>query len=209
MVVNGVYWAMGESNTRDTDPAHPLQSPDTSAPGETVPSPAALFPYAETWVNAEAETRVSSPGNSENQVVVGAALGASGEFSPIPPKPNDVSPHDPIHDLGVTIEPTPTPVPTIQVSAAVYTPIPHSGGVEQWRELVASIFPAFAVDSVLSVMRCESGGNPNATGAAGERGLMQIHPLHRDSTYDPAGNLLAAFRISGGGTSWGAWTCKP
>jgi soluble lytic murein transglycosylase-like protein len=57
-------------------------------------------------------------------------------------------------------------------------------------------------------MACESGGNPNATGSAGERGLMQIHPLHADSTYDPEGNIRAAYRISGGGVDFSAWSCK-
>ena len=64
------------------------------------------------------------------------------------------------------------------------------------------------MNTVLRIMACESGGNPNATGSAGERGLMQIHPLHFDSTYDPEGNLRAAYRISGGGSSFAAWTCK-
>ena len=33
--------------------------------------------------------------------------------------------------------------------------------VEQWRPLVEEIFPADEVDDVLSVMACESLGNPN------------------------------------------------
>jgi hypothetical protein len=54
---------------------------------------------------------------------------------------------------------------------------------------------------------CESGWNPNATGSAGERGWFQISPIwHHDSTYDPAGNVAAALRISRGGTDWSAWT---
>jgi hypothetical protein len=80
--------------------------------------------------------------------------------------------------------------------------------VEQWRGLVESIFPAFAVETALRIMRCESGGNPNATGAAGERGLFQVHGIHHDSTYDPTGNVLAAFRISAGGTNWNPWSCS-
>ena len=78
-------------------------------------------------------------------------------------------------------------------------------GVERWRGLVALIFPAENVERVLRVMTCESHGDPNATGGVGERGLMQIHPIHSDSTYDPEGNLRAAFRISAGGTTFAAW----
>lgn len=104
--------------------------------------------------------------------------------------------------VGTTVAiPEPTQLPSI--------PRQFNGGVEQWRPLVASIFPAWAVDTVLSVMWCESRGDPNATGAAGERGLMQIHPRwHYDATYDPEGNLRAAYRISSGGTDWSAWTCR-
>jgi soluble lytic murein transglycosylase-like protein len=107
-------------------------------------------------------------------------------------------------------EPTPAPVQTTVAAASVpvYTPIPYSGGVEQWRPLVASIFPAESVDAALRVIACESGGNANATGAAGERGLFQVHPIHWDSSYDPEANVRAALRISGG-YSWNAWTCKP
>ena len=98
--------------------------------------------------------------------------------------------------------------PVKRVAEGSNPSLPATFGVEQWRELVASIFPAYAVETVLRIMWCESEGNPNATGAAGERGLMQVHPIHRDSTHDPTGNLMAAYRISGGGVSWGAWTCK-
>jgi hypothetical protein len=129
-------------------------------------------------------------------------------------------------EVQLTPEPPLPPVPTAMVAAqerssAVEqrTPnapvggsnpsVPATSGVEQWRPLVESIFPAFAVETALRIMRCESSGNPNATGAAGEMGLFQIHPRwHPDATYDPYGNMLAAFRISGGGTSWGAWTCR-
>jgi soluble lytic murein transglycosylase-like protein len=101
------------------------------------------------------------------------------------------------------------PVPTAMVAATVRkNRTVETQGVEQWRPLVESIFPAFAVETVLRIMHCESGGDPNATGAAGERSLMQIHPLHYDSSYDPEANLRAAFRISGGGQSFSAWSCR-
>lgn len=55
-------------------------------------------------------------------------------------------------------------------------------------------------------MRCESNGDEWATGGEGEQGLMQIHPRwHRDATYDPLGNLMAAARISDYGRTFDAW----
>jgi hypothetical protein len=87
--------------------------------------------------------------------------------------------------------------------------VPATSGVEQWRGLVEAIFPAFAVETVLRIMNCESSGRVDATGAAGEMGLMQIHPRwHPDASYDPEANLRAAYRISAGGTSWSAWSCR-
>jgi len=53
----------------------------------------------------------------------------------------------------------------------------------------------------------ESGGDPGATGKAGERGLWQIMPLHGAlSTYSPSGNARGAVIISGNGTDWSPWT---
>lgn len=112
---------------------------------------------------------------------------------------------------GVTIFPTPVPTPTPTpeppVEAAVVWPV-YREDVERWRGLVASIFPGWAVDTALRIMDCESKGLQNATGRAGERGLFQIHPIHHDSTYDPLGNVLAAYRISSGGADWSAWSCS-
>jgi hypothetical protein len=123
-------------------------------------------------------------------------------------------------------DPTLPPVPTAMVAAQERssvveqrTPnapvggsnpsVPATSGVEQWRGLVEAIFPAFAVETVLRIMNCESSGRVDATGAAGEMGLMQIHPRwHPDASYDPEANLRAAYRISAGGTSWSAWSCR-
>lgn len=57
------------------------------------------------------------------------------------------------------------------------------------------------------IAKAESGGRQYATGAAGERGYWQIHPLHGSlSTYSPLGNARAAVIISNDGTNWSAWT---
>jgi hypothetical protein len=69
-------------------------------------------------------------------------------------------------------------------------------------------FPEWTLDTAVAIARCESGFRPNATGSQGEMGLWQIHPRwHSDATYDPLGNAKAAYRISDGGTDWGAWSC--
>ena len=150
-------------------------------------------------------------------------------------------------------EPTLPPVPTAMVAAQERSsvveppcpkrivggsspPVPATSGVEQWRGLVEAIFPAFAVETMLRVVRCESSGNPaahNENPASGDDsvGLAQVN-LHasllpgriallqslgyeaydRDSAVailnDPEANLRAAYRISGGGVSFSAWTCR-
>lgn len=74
--------------------------------------------------------------------------------------------------------------------------------------LSAAGFPEWTWAKALAVAWCESRWNPAATGAQGEMGLFQVHPRwHADATYDPLGNVQAAYRISGGGASWAAWTC--
>ena len=97
----------------------------------------------------------------------------------------------------------------VQAVSTPYTPPVYNSGVEQWRSLVASIMPAETIDRWLRVMACESGGRADAVGAAGELGLLQIHPrYHWDATTDPEGNVRAAYRISGGGYDFGPWSCK-
>lgn len=93
--------------------------------------------------------------------------------------------------------PTVAPVPT---ASTVSDPV-----IDTWGECPALIAEALGRAGCL-VSWCESEWNPWATGPAGERGDFQIHPIHADSTYDRAGNVAAAVRISRGGTDWGPWT---
>ena len=82
----------------------------------------------------------------------------------------------------------------------------------EMRALVSAAgFPTATHDDALAVAWCESNWRHRATGASGERGLWQIHPIHPDSTHDPLGNARAAYRISKGGTDWSAWAsvCRP
>jgi hypothetical protein len=114
-------------------------------------------------------------------------------------------------------------------------PVPATSGVEQWRPLVESIFPAFAVETVLRIAGCESDyptdHNYNPRTGDDSVGLMQInlagsmldnrmaklrefgYPVYdRDSAIavhkEPYANFLMAHWISGGGQSFSAWTCR-
>ncbi len=107
--------------------------------------------------------------------------------------------------------------------------------VEQWRPLVAEIFPADEVDDVLTVMACESEGNPGTRymeeWGVESVGLMQInegwltgwsrpewsilsHNGQPVDLTDPATNLQAAkfirfFEDSTDQEPWSQWACQP
>lgn len=87
----------------------------------------------------------------------------------------------------------------------LYEPRPAHGGCPG---VIVETFGANA-PAACAISYCESRWDPNATGSQGERGYFQVHPrYHADATYDPRGNALAAYRISGGGRDWSAWTCR-
>lgn len=97
---------------------------------------------------------------------------------------------------------------------------------EWWRTLVERYFPASRVEQALSVMGCESGGNPDATNSrSGAAGLFQHLPRYWEGRstsagwggadiYNPQANIavaawLAADGASKGLTYWHHWVCKP
>lgn len=124
------------------------------------------------------------------------------------------------HTPPATYTPSPTATPTATPVPPTATPVPPTP-VPTWpthRALTydemtalayAAGFPSWAVPTAVAVADCESDFRPWATGAVGERGIWQIHPVHHDSTYDPLGNARAAYRISGGGVDWSAWPNCP
>jgi hypothetical protein len=112
----------------------------------------------------------------------------------------------------------PTVAPTVSAAAVVATPAgvpsapvaraPSGGATGECPAVIVEVFGARA-PAACAVSWCESSWNPGATGAEGEMGYFQIHPRwHPDATYDPLGNVLAAFRISSGGVDWSQWTCR-
>jgi soluble lytic murein transglycosylase-like protein len=106
---------------------------------------------------------------------------------------------------------------------------PVEGGtrdVEEWRTLVEQYFGAELVDDALSVMRCESLGDPLAYNpTSGASGLFQFIPstwawaspaagFGGASPFEPEANVgsaswLAQRSIDQGRDPWVQWSCKP
>ena len=101
-------------------------------------------------------------------------------------------------------------------------------GVEYWRPLVATHFPAELVDDALRVMHCESRGNPDAVNPTSDAsGLFQfldttwawVTPqigLQGRSRFDAEANVAAAWwlvdytiRTGHPRGTWAHWTCQP
>lgn len=108
------------------------------------------------------------------------------------------------------VQPDPAPTPPVQ---PVYRGM-GSGYVEQWRTMVAYYWGKHgATDRMLRIMRCESGGNPNAWNRSTDvRGLFQVrYPLWSKpwpgNYFDPWTNAAIAYQV------WlvqgyRAWACK-
>ncbi len=101
-------------------------------------------------------------------------------------------------------------------------PADHPPAVEQWRSVVATYWPAELVDDALTVISCESHGDPNAVNASsGAAGLFQFIPSTWDSAaaqagwegadvLDPAANVAVAnWLFNAYATPWQPWSCKP
>lgn len=83
------------------------------------------------------------------------------------------------------------------------------------RAVIVDVF-GIRAPAALRVAECESHLYPRAVGAAGERGLFQIHPVHRSwlgsrwaRLFEPLVNASVAYGMSDGGTDWSAWSCQP
>ena len=72
-------------------------------------------------------------------------------------------------------------------------------------------------DEALAIVNCESRFHPNSVGGVGERGLFQVHPIHRkrierlgyswDDMFNPYKNVNVAYDIFKE-QGWNPWTCK-
>ena len=94
-----------------------------------------------------------------------------------------------------------------------------TGGVEQWRTLAAEWFPANKVDEALSIISCESGGDPSipnpTSSAVGLWQFLKGWYLGKWSSVvgvfdprDPIASMRAAAIVSKNGSDWGDWSAS-
>ncbi len=107
-------------------------------------------------------------------------------------------------------------LPTGPPASAKFDP-----NVERWRGIVAAYFPPAKVDEALSVMHCESRGNPNAVNPVSRAsGLFQHMPafwgersraagVPGASIFDPVANVRVAGWLYTRSGTWSHWSCKP
>ena len=93
-------------------------------------------------------------------------------------------------------------------------------GVEQWRSLVETYFRPGDVDRALRIMRCESGGNPNAKNPrSSASGLFQHlgkYWVRRSaaagyagaSIFDPTANVAVAAWLRDQPGGFSHWVCR-
>ncbi len=101
-----------------------------------------------------------------------------------------------------------------------------TGPVEQWRPLVERYFPPERVEEALSIIDCESNGDPDARNPrSNASGLFQFVDRTWDhsseqagfrgaSPFSPEANIAAAAWLVGyslgvGDSAWAHWTCRP
>lgn len=119
----------------------------------------------------------------------------------------------------------PLPAPVVRdalpTPGTMTAPAPSGEAPGNLLALIAVTFPEDAARAV-AIAHCESGGFDPAvvygprTGSAGERGVLQIHPVHRDrirrmgltwdAMFEPAANLRVA-RALYDESGWQPWTC--
>jgi hypothetical protein len=126
---------------------------------------------------------------------------------------------------GSTSPTTTTPAPTTTSGGGGGGSGNHPPAVEQWRSLVQRFFPANRVEEALTVIDCESNGDPNAVNPySGASGLFQFLPSTWATTapgagyagysvFDPEANIGSAAWLTNryqelGYDYWHAWNCK-
>ncbi len=145
--------------------------------------------------------------------------------APHPPSTTTTAP-----PVTTTVAPPPTtttaPPPTTTTTPPPTTTLPPGEPGERWRPLVSQYFPTERVEEALSVIWCESRGNPAAVNASsGATGLFQFIPSTWGWASPAAGwagysatnaeaNIASAAwlvqsSLDAGQSAWKHWSCKP
>lgn len=126
---------------------------------------------------------------------------------------------------GSTSPTTTTPTPTTTIGGGGGGSGNHPPEVERWRSLVQQFFPSNRVDEALTIIDCESNGDPDAVNPySGASGLFQFLPSTWATTapnagyagysvFDPEANVGSAAWLTNryqelGYSYWHAWNCK-
>lgn len=133
-------------------------------------------------------------------------------------------PPDPAHDSEdwrPEILITTTTLPRAVATRTLQPPPPAAPRpVEEWRSLVAAYFAPTDVDLALTVIACESGGDPNAQNPkSGAAGLFQHIPRYWEarssavglpgaSIFDPVANVAAAAYLVYADGGWKHWAAS-
>lgn len=175
-------------------------------------------------VDAEAEyARVRAAWEAQEaqrRAAVEAAATSTTAGAPSPPVPAET-----------TTSTAAAPTTTTTTAATTTTVPPVEGGpypppVERWRPLVGAYFPAALVGEALSIIRCESHGDPAAVNpVSGAAGLFQHMPRYWPdraaaagfpgaSILDPEANIAGAawlveVSMESGLPPWYFWSCQP
>lgn len=104
--------------------------------------------------------------------------------------------------------------------------VPGAGPVERWRIVVERYFPPERIEEALSIIDCESNGDPNAHNRrSGASGLFQFLDrtwsraseqagFQGEPPFSPEANVAAAawlveYSLDAGNSAWVHWTCRP
>lgn len=133
-------------------------------------------------------------------------------------------------ESSTTAAPTPsttsTTTPPATLPPVTRPPTTFPPDVERWRPLVATYFPTDLLDEALSVMECESRGDPDAENPfSTASGLYQFIASTWNwasanagftgvSVFDPEANIATAaflveYSVDRGLPAWQHWVCQP
>lgn len=211
-----------------------LQLPPSSLP---TPAPPATSPTGRTFSDIQASGKYQSLAEREwylNQI--NRTVGRNGLPVPRPSLPDPSTTAGTSFDpssggsgmFGNGGEPSITPpstgsgglLDTLPDGSAMVPDYAHPGSTpahlsQAQVNAIRTIFPPSEWTFAMEVAAAESGGNNNATGSAGERGIFQIHPVNfrtlgvdSQALQDPFRSTEAAYKLweeSG----WAPWTTAP